>query len=205
MGFFDFLLGRKAPIATLDSLSAFVDEQAAFLVQKGIYDYSRARSGHFSKIMLADPGFQKALNRARWRAFPLGLAMVGETVEASLYEEGSKNRRELLDRLVTLVARIYDSYPKPDELTEEEWNAGRSDLLLHLERISTHPPKRVIDIPVPFAERYFEMMPFDKAFLTPDAPTARSFMQLHLVKVQEELLSRGNLELLRDEFRAVSG
>lgn len=205
MGFFDFLLGRKAPIATLDSLSAFIDEQAAFLVQKGIYDYSRARSGHFSKIMLADPGFQKALNRARWRAFPLGLAMVGETVEASLYEEGSKNRRELLDRLVTLVARIYDSYPKPDELTEEEWKAGRSDLLLHLERVSTHPPKRVIDIPVPFAERYFEMMPFDKAFLTPDAPTARSFMQLHLVKVQEELLSRGNLELLRDEFRAVLG
>jgi hypothetical protein len=61
---------------------------------------------------------------------------------------------------------------------------------LHLERLSTHPPKRVIDIPVPFADRYFDMMPFDKQFLTQDAPTARAFMQLTLVKMQEDLTKR---------------
>ena len=85
---------------------------------------------------------------------------------------------------------IYDRYPRPAELTDEEWAAGRADLALHLERLSTHPPKRIIDIPVPFADRYFAMMPFDKQFLTADAPTARSFMQLHLVKVQEDLMNR---------------
>jgi hypothetical protein len=140
--------------------------------------------------MLADPGFQTALNRARWRAFPLGLAMVGETVESVLAPHAVSNRRSELDPLIALVLSIYDRYPKPAELTEEEWAAGRADLAQHLERLSTHPPKRIIDIPVPFAERYFAMMPFDKPFLTPDAPTARSFMQLHLVKVQEELINR---------------
>jgi hypothetical protein len=75
-------------------------------------------------------------------------------------------------------------------LTDEEWAAGRADLALHLERLSTHPPKRIIDIPVPFAERYFAMMPFDKPFLTADAPTARGFMKLQLVKVQDELINR---------------
>lgn len=190
MGLFDFLLRRKPAIRTPQALADFIDEQAAFLVQKGIYDYSRARAGHFSKVMLADEGFQSALNRSRWRAFPLGLAMVGETVESVLAPQASGDRRSELDPLIRLVLSVYDRYPKPAELTDEEWTAGRADLAQHLERLSTHPPKRIIDIPVPFAERYFAMMPFDKPFLTPDAPTARSFMQLHLVKVQEELINR---------------
>jgi hypothetical protein len=190
MGLLDFLLRRKPPIRTPQALADFIDEQAAFLVQKGIYDYSRARAGHYSKVMLADAGFQGALNRARWRAFPLGLAMVGETVETVLAPPAGGDRRRELDPLIKLVLSVYDRYPRPAELTEEEWAAGRADLALHLERLSTHPPKRIIDIPVPFAERYFAMMPFDKQFLTPDAPTARGFMQLHLVRVQDELMNR---------------
>lgn len=190
MGLLDFLLRRKPRLDTPQQLADFIDEQAAFLVQKGIYDYSRARTGHYSKVMLADAGFQTALNRARWRAFPLGLAMIGETVEALLAARGRGDRRSALGPLTTLVLSVYDRYPRPAELTDEEWAAGRADLALHLERLSTHPPKRVIDIPVPFAERYFAMMPFDKPFLTADAPTARGFMQLQLIKVQEELMNR---------------
>jgi hypothetical protein len=190
MGLLDFLLRRKPAIVSPAQLADFIDEQSAFLAQKGIYDYTRARTGHFSKVMLADEGFQKALNRSRWRAFPLGLAMVGETVESVLAEHAEGDRRRELDPLIKLVLGVYDRYPKPAELTDEEWAAGRADLALHLERLSTHPPKRIIDIPVPFAERYFAMMPFDKPFLTADAPTARGFMQLQLVKVQDELINR---------------
>ncbi|MGE0340227.1 MAG: hypothetical protein AB7O79_10150 [Xanthobacteraceae bacterium] len=204
MGFFDFLLRRKPKIASRETLARFIDEQAAFLVQKGIYDYSRARSGHFSKIMLADPGFQSALNRSRWRAFPLGLAMVGETVESVLHEHAGDDRRSVLDPLIELILSVYDRYPRPEELSEEEWQFGRSELLLHLERLSTHPPKRIIDIPVPFAERYFAMMPFDKSFLTPDAPTARGFMQLQLVKVQEDLRERLEMEQMLRELKTRS-
>ncbi|MBK8008161.1 MAG: hypothetical protein IPK23_06785 [Rhizobiales bacterium] len=190
MGLFDFLLRRKPKIRTPDELADFIDENAAFLVQKGIYDYSRARSCHFSKVMLADEGFQKALNRARWRAFPLGLAMVGETVETVLVEHSRDNRRNELDPLIKLVLSVYDRYPCPPEIEEEEWQLARADLSLHLERLSTHPPKRINDIPVPFADRYFAMMPFDKQFLTPDAPTARGFMQLQLITVRDEFIER---------------
>ncbi len=190
MGLLDFLLRRKPAIRTTQALADFIDEHAAFLVQKGIYDYTRARSGHYSKVMLADEGFQSALNRSRWLAFPLGLAMVGETVESVLAPQAAGDRRRELDPLIELVLSVYDRYPRPAELTDDEWASGRADLALHLDRLSTHPPKRIIDIPVPFADRYFAMMPFDNQFLTPDAPTARSFMQLHLVKVQDELINR---------------
>lgn len=206
MGFLDFLR-RKPPITDAGQLADFIDEQSAFLVQKGIYDYTRARSGHFAKVMLADKGFQKALDRSRWRAYPLGLAMVGETIEGMLAVQSMEDRRATLDRLIQLVLSVFDRYPKPEALSEDEWKQARADLALHLERLSTHPPKRVIDIPEPFAERYFAMMPFDKPFLTPDAPTARSFMQLQLVAMQEELLKRMDtaqiLQSLRQKFGSV--
>ena len=201
MGFLDLFRRRKPPIKDVGQLADFIDEQAAFLVQKGIYDYSRARSGHYAKAMLADKGFQGALDRARWRAYPLGLAMVGETIEGMLAERSRDERRSTLDPLIRIVLSVFDRYPKPDSVTDEEWKQSRDDLELHLERLSTHPPKRVIDIPAPFTERYFALMPFDKQFLTPDAPTARSFMQLRLVAVQEELNKRMDVGGLTGQLR----
>jgi len=194
MGLFDFLRRRKPAIETPEQLANFIDEQAAFLVQKGIYDYARARSGPYSKVMLADEGFQSALNRSRWRAYPLGLAMMGELVEGLIAPQSGGDRRLTLDPLIALVLSVFDRYPRPEALTDEEWQAARDDLALHMDRLSLHPPKRANDIPVPFADRYFEMMPYDKPFLTPDAPTARGFMQLHLIKIKEELEERMDVE-----------
>jgi hypothetical protein len=193
MGVVDFVRSffrSKPPIGDTQQLADFIDENAAFLVQKGIYDYARARSGHYSKVLLTDEGFQTALNRSRWRAYPLGLAMVGEMVDAVVEAHAGDDRRAVLDPLIRLVLSVFDRYPVPAVMTEEDWKQSREELALHLERLSTHPPKRVIDIPVPFADRYFDMMPFDKQFLTPDAPTARGFLQLALVSMQEDLTKR---------------
>jgi hypothetical protein len=205
MGFLDLFRRSKPPITDVGQLADFIDEQSAFLVQKGIYDYTRARSGHFAKVMLADKGFQDALDRSRWRAYPLGLAMVGETIEGMLAVQSMEDRRATLDALIKVVLSVFDRYPKPDAVSDEEWTQARADLALHLQRLSTHPPKRVIDIPEPFAARYFALMPFDKQFLTPDAPTARSFLQLQLVAMQEELLKRMDSAKILQDLRQSSG
>src|SRR5213080_3939170 len=69
------------PIRHSSELADFIDEQSAFLTQKGIYEYSRARAGHYAKVLFRESGFQEAVERSRWRAYPLGLAMVAELVE----------------------------------------------------------------------------------------------------------------------------
>ena len=200
MGLFGF--GRRTPpIRDSKALADFIDEQAAFLVQKGIYDYARARSGHYSKVLMTDTGFHEALDSSRWRAYPLGLAMVGEMVESLLAPEAGGDRRSELDPLIALVLSVFDRYPVPASRTSEQWKSARDKLALHLERLSTHPPKRVIDIPVQFAERYFALMPFDKKLLTADAPTARSFLQLQLLSVQEELTKRMDPAAMAKELR----
>src|SRR5215211_2914218 len=95
MGLFDRFFRRKPPIRDITGLAEFIDQNAAFLMQKGIYEYSRARAGHYAKVLLREPEFQAAVEVSRWRAFPLGLAMVAEMVEGVLREHIGDRRAGL--------------------------------------------------------------------------------------------------------------
>ena len=56
MGFFDIF--RRAPaIREAAALADFIDGNAAFLIQKGMYEYSRARAGHYAKVLMSEPEF----------------------------------------------------------------------------------------------------------------------------------------------------
>lgn len=201
MGFFD-VFRRKPPIRGADDLAEFIDQQSAYIIQKGMYEYARARSGPLAKVMMKEPEFIAAINRSRWLAYPFGLAMVGEMVEGLLVPHAAGDRRAIVDPVAALVLSVFDRYPVPPLLTSEEWSAARQELSLHLERLSTHPPKRVIDIPVPFSVRYFDLMPFHKSMLSPDEPTARGFLQLSLVHMQDELIERMDPAGMADTLRA---
>ena len=49
-----------------------IDRQSAFLMQKGIYEYARARAGHYAKVLFAEPGFQEAGSNRVGRAIHSG-------------------------------------------------------------------------------------------------------------------------------------
>ena len=53
MALFD-IFRRWRPISDMRELADFIDENSAFLVQKAIYEYSRARAGHYSKVLFAE-------------------------------------------------------------------------------------------------------------------------------------------------------
>src|SRR5262245_51949223 len=157
MGFFD--LFRRAPaIRETAALADFIDDNAAFLIQKGMYEYSRARAGHYAKVLLREPEFLAAIERARWQGYPLGLAMVGEMVEGVLHQAFGEDRRPGLDGLAVLVMSVFDRYPLPAPLDASAWEEARRELRQRLDQVGLHPPKFVKDIPIPFAETYFDLM-----------------------------------------------
>ncbi len=75
---------RSPPIRDAEALADFIDRNAAFVVQKGIYEYSRARAGHYAKVLFREPEFQAAAEQSRWRAYRSGLVLVAELVEGVL-------------------------------------------------------------------------------------------------------------------------
>jgi hypothetical protein len=189
MGFFDIF--RRAPaIRETWALADFIDRNAAFLIQKGMYEYSRARAGHYAKVLMREPEFLEAIEKARWQGFPLGLAMVGEMVEGVLRSAMGEERRAGLDGLVALVLSVFDRYPVPPPVGSFAWEQARADLMRRLDQVGLHPPKLVKDIPIPLAETYFGLMPIHEKLRAPDFPAIRNYLRVSLINIHDELIER---------------
>ena len=192
---------RQPPIREIKQLADFIDAQSAYLIQKGIHDYSSARAGPHAKVIMSEPEFVASLEQSRWRAFPLGLAMVGEMVEGVLRPHAGADKRALADEHIDLVLGVFDRYPVPEAVGKEAWRDARAELALRLDQISMHPPKRVIDIPEQYVKRYFEMMPIHESMRTRDIGTTLAYLKLTLVNMHEELNKRMDAAAMAQELR----
>ena len=201
MNFFGFFR-RQPPIYEYEQLADFIDEQSAFLMQKGIYDYAQARAGHYTKVLFRESEFLEAVERSRWQAYPLGLAMVGEMVEGVLRPHAAGDRRMILDPLIAMVLSVFDRYPVPPSLGRDHWQESRGELAHKLGQVALHAPKRVLDIPESYAQRYFDLMPFHKQLLTRDMPTARSYLKINLTNIHDELIKRMDVGTMAAKLRA---
>ena len=190
MKLFAKLFRSRPPIRDREALADFIDAQSAFLVQKGIYEYSRARAGHYAKVLFAEEGFAQSVERARWQAFPLGLSMVGEMVDGVLRPHAGAQRRAVLDALIVLVLSVFDRYPVPPLNGEVAWQEARRDLAQRLDLVGGHAPKRVMDIPEPLAEAYFAMMPIHEKLRGRDFQTTRNYLRVSLCNIHDELVDR---------------
>lgn len=186
MGLLD-LFRRRPRIRDSAGLADFIDRHAAFLMQKGIYEYARARAGHYAKVLFGEPSFQQAVEVARWRAYPLGLAIVAEMVGGELRPRAAGDRHAFAETLNRLVLSVFDRYPAPAALARDEWSTARIDLERRLGLIGMHAPKPVKDIPEPFVESYFALMPIHEKLRGQDFPTTRNYLRVSLCNIHEEL------------------
>jgi hypothetical protein len=184
------LFRPRQPIRDREELADFIDAQSAFIVQKGIYEYSRARAGHYAKVLFAEEGFAQSVEHARWQAFPLGLSMVGEVVDVVLRPHAGENRRAVLDRIIAVVLSVFDRYPVPPSIGEAAWQEARRELEHRLDLVGGHAPKRVMDIPEPLAESYFAMMPIHEKLRGRDFQTTRNYLRVSLCNIHDELVDR---------------
>jgi hypothetical protein len=196
MRFSDLIFWRKAPIGDLPTLAEFIDEQAAFLVQKGIYEYSRARAGHYAKVLFSEEEFLRALEHSRWAAYPLGLAMVGEIAAGVLAPQADGEQARRLEGLNAIVLSVFDRYAVPASFEPQTWNEARDELARRLQLIGLHPPKRAKDIPAPYARVYWDLMPIAKEIRTADFPTTHNYLKVTLCNVHDRLTERADVPRL---------
>jgi hypothetical protein len=200
MGLFDFFR-RQPPIRDADALADFIDRNAAFLAQKGLYEYARARAGHYSKVLFAEQSFQDAVEAARWRAYVLALGLVGELVEGVLRPHAGDNRESQTEILGAMVLALFDRYPVPAALGDSNWSALRSELAHQLQLIALHPPKRAIDIPEQYARAYFDLMPIHEKLRSAEFPTTRSYLRITMANIHDELTKRLDADAVVQSLR----
>jgi hypothetical protein len=141
-------------------------------------------------VLFQEREFQAACDIARWQTFPLGLAMVGELAEGLLTPAWPDNRVALNAAVRALVLKIFDRYPVPSALGASRWAQLREELDRHLMQMSLHPPKWAKDIPEPFWQRYFDLMPIHERMRTKDEFTTRNYLRVTLIGIHDELTKR---------------
>ena len=146
MGILD-LFRRPAPIAGRASLMEFIDSQAAFLGQKGVFEYSRARAGPFGNILFRDDGFLAAVEVSRWQSYPLGLMMVGEMVEGELRRHAGDRAVDVRQEFAEVLLDVFDRYGTPLAVDAVAWQHARGEVAHAVGAASLHPIRRVADIP----------------------------------------------------------
>ena len=92
MGLFDFFFRKPEPIRDAAALADFIDGNAAFVTQKGLYEYSRVRAGHYAKVLLKEETFQQAIEASpeidvavSWRPFQLDPTIPPEGMDRKAY------------------------------------------------------------------------------------------------------------------------
>lgn len=199
MGLLDFLR-RRPSIGDRGELADFIDQNAAFLVQKGIYEYASARAGHYAKVLFAESGFKHAVERSRWQAYPLGLAMVAELIEGILRPH-FEQRRDALDPVIALTLSVFDRYPVPAALDAAAWSGMRSELVRRLNLIGLHDVKPAKDVPIPFAKDYFDLLPIHEKLRAAEFPTITNYLRVTACNIHDEFTQRANLAALAQALR----
>lgn len=189
MGLFDWF--RKATAIRLTSdLQQFMDAHAAFIAQKGVYEYSRARAGHYSKVLFTEQPFIEAVDRSRWQAYPLALAMVGELAEGILRPHSGGKAAEIPAVISAVALSVFDSHPVPAMLGADSWSTERELLGRRLLQVGLHPPKFAMDVPVPYAKAYFDLMPIHQKLRQSEIPTITNYLKVTLCNVHDQLSNR---------------
>lgn len=195
MGLLD-MFRRPPPIGDVGALEEFLDSHAAFLVQKCVFEYSRARAGVFWEKLFKEPDFKAAVDVARWNGFPIALANVVEMVEGALRPTARDAETELLERLVAIAEAVIHRYPVPEGESADFWVTRIAWLRERLAGIQLTPPKPVKDIPLDTARRMFDLMPIHRSLRGEDFVVVRNHLRSNLCRMSEEFGQRVDKEPL---------
>ena len=149
---------RKTILRDRAGLSAFLDRHAAFMVQKCIYEYARARSGLLSSKLLEEADFRAAAERAKWKNYPLCVEALAVMVEGVLRADAGDPER-MRAGLVTAAASAWRAHVPPAGTDPAIWTVAEASLAERLARVAAAPPQPVKDIPLATADAFFANLP----------------------------------------------
>lgn len=204
MSFVDWVLGipayfrRKPPIDTREKLVEFIDAQSAFLIQKNIFDYARARSGPYFSQIIKEAAFQQSVEVSRWTGYPTGLAALAEIVRGVLFNYA--DRKPLNDAVSSAALAAFDKYPVPQALGDETWKKARETLIERLANIDSHPPKFAKDVILPYAQVLYDSQPIHEELRKRDFEMIQAQLRINLVTMHDEFESRANKAALLSDL-----
>ena len=189
MGLFD-VFRRPPPIATLEDFDEFADGHAAFLVQKCIFEYARARSGMLSTKLFKEKAFVDAIDELRWRNYPICLGHVMQMVDAVMRPHARDRGPSLANGLIDATTCISVRYGVPSGMASDFWVNAQQYLEGRLRRVSLATPHPVKDIAKDDFQTFFDQLPIHESLRGHDFTLVRNNLRINLCRAHETFVAR---------------
>jgi hypothetical protein len=153
------LLGRRrwAPVTAGHELADFLAAQTAYVAQRSVIEYCKARTGlNWDKLFL-EQLFLERLEVCRWEAYAVVLAEVAELALIRLRRDGAADPEIYLPGLVAAAHAALLRHPVPGHRTS--WADAADSIERHLARALLAAPRPVHLLGLHSADAIFDLLP----------------------------------------------
>jgi hypothetical protein len=138
-------------------LADFLAAQTAYVAQRSVIEYCRARTGlNWDKLAL-EQQFRDRLEVCRWEAYAIVLAEVAELALIPLRRDGAAGPQAYLRGLVAAAHAALLRHPVPSH--RSSWSDAADTIERHLARAVLAAPRPVHLLGVQSADAIFDLLP----------------------------------------------
>ena len=153
------LLGsrRWAPVTTGQELADFVAAQTAYVAQRSVIEYCRARTGLNWEKLALERQFLDRLEVCRWEAYAIVLAEVAELALIRLRRDRAADPQAYLPGLIAAAHAALVRHPVPGH--RSTWTDAAEAIERHLARAVLAAPRPVHLLGLQSADAIFDLLP----------------------------------------------
>jgi hypothetical protein len=194
------LLTRKSrpPVATLDELADFLAAQTAYVAQRTVLEYCRARTGVNWEKLIREQAFADGLEVCRWEAYAEVLAEVAELALILLRRQSPAEPQAYLPGLLAAVDAALRRHPVPGHRTS--WDDASAAVAQHLAESLLAAPRAVHLAGFGAADAVFAHLPIHPDLRREDREMFRNSMRFALCRVFDEMKRRLDVPALVQAF-----
>ncbi|MBL8672619.1 MAG: hypothetical protein JNK11_18320 [Alphaproteobacteria bacterium] len=197
------IVGSAAPIATGAALGSFLSGHAAFIAQRTVLDYCRAKTGLFSYALFEEEAFKLAYDKCRWEGYAAVMGDLFLVAEGHLREDGTDGAR-IVEPLVALYRRHLTEKAPPDHRAQ-----GWDDVLAAFEsrlRLSVAArPKSPAESVSASAHQIFVNLPIHHIYSSRDEEVILGSVQFRALAMWQELQRRVDRAAVAADLLAMAG
>ncbi|MEZ5667049.1 MAG: hypothetical protein R3F55_06390 [Alphaproteobacteria bacterium] len=177
------LLGTPLKVESRADLCAFMAGRAAFVSQKAMFEYCRARAGVMWDKLMLEADFVAGLERGRWQAYVAALADLALVCDVAIRAGGCAPQPAALGDVAAEVLGAEPRLAQAGVAVAPEVAAIR----LSLDRAAMAPPRRVHEIAVRAGGRIYALMPIHPDMRRHDETTIVNNVRFLMVRAYEDL------------------
>jgi hypothetical protein len=190
------LLTRKSrpPVATLAELADFLAAQTAYVSQRTVLEYCRARTGLNWDKLYREQAFVDSLEVCRWEAYAEVLAEVAELALIVLRQQSPVEPQLYLPGVASAAHAALLRHPVPGHRTS--WDAASAAVGHHLAQSLLATPRAVHLTGFGAADAIFAHLPIHPDLRREDHEMFRNSMRFALCRVFDEITRRFDVPAL---------